>query len=175
MDTALEVIFASSDPDRASFEEFFSAMPWLALPFGDERKKALARTFRISMLPSLVALHPSGRTLAKDAKRLLTILGADAYPFTEEKIREAERRTEEMAKGWPEKINHDLHEHELALARCSSLDYCFACEESGSAWLYSCTKCFFGLHPQCALKEDKENRRDGENHEAAMAKDGGKP
>ncbi|XP_074577570.1 putative nucleoredoxin 1-2 [Curcuma longa] len=173
VDSAFEVIFVSSDRDRASFEEFFSAMPWLALPFGDERKESLARSFRISMLPSLVALDPSGRTLAKDAKRLFTILGADAYPFTEEKIREAERRTEEMAKGWPEKINHDhLHEHELALARCSSLDYCHACEEMGSIWLYSCNKCRFSLHPQCALKEDKEDRHNGENHEAAMDKEG---
>ena len=43
-DDAFEVIFISSDRDQASFDEFFSGMPWLALPFGDPRKASLSRT-----------------------------------------------------------------------------------------------------------------------------------
>lgn len=39
----LEVIFMSSDQDQASFDEYFATMPWLALPFGDERKTSLSR------------------------------------------------------------------------------------------------------------------------------------
>lgn len=33
-----EVIFVSWDRDEASFKEYFSTMPWLALPFDPEKK-----------------------------------------------------------------------------------------------------------------------------------------
>jgi nucleoredoxin len=29
-----EIVFISSERDQSSFDEFFSEMPWLALPFG---------------------------------------------------------------------------------------------------------------------------------------------
>ncbi|CAD5194114.1 unnamed protein product [Musa acuminata subsp. malaccensis] len=96
MDSSFEVVFISSDRDQDSFEEFFSGMPWLALPFGDERRKSLSRTFRVRGIPSLVAIGPTGRTLTKDARNLLTIHGADAYPFSEERIKERRRRKTKM-------------------------------------------------------------------------------
>ncbi|KAK7856100.1 putative nucleoredoxin 1 [Quercus suber] len=43
-DDAFEVIFIPSDREQASFDEFFSGMPWLALPFGDPMKASLSRT-----------------------------------------------------------------------------------------------------------------------------------
>ncbi|XP_073104112.1 probable nucleoredoxin 1-2 [Elaeis guineensis] len=87
-DSAFEVVFISSDEDQNSFEDFFSGMPWLALPFGDVRKKSLSRLFKIRGIPSLVAIGPTGKTVTTDAKLLLLIHGADAYPFTEERIKE---------------------------------------------------------------------------------------
>ena len=33
----VEIIFVSSDQDQADFDYFFKSMPWLAIPFGDER------------------------------------------------------------------------------------------------------------------------------------------
>ena len=44
-DEAFEVIFLSSDREQSSFDDFFSGMPWLALPFGDERKTSLLEKF----------------------------------------------------------------------------------------------------------------------------------
>ncbi|XP_008782777.2 probable nucleoredoxin 1-1 [Phoenix dactylifera] len=155
-DSAFEVVFISSDRDQKSFEDFFSGMPWLALPFGDERKKSLNRVFKIRGIPSLVAIGPTGRTVTKDAKLLLMIHGADAYPFTEERIKELEDQLEEMAKGWPEKLKHDLHEeHELVLIRCGKYG-CDGCDGLGDKWSYRCTECNFDLHPRCALAEDKK-------------------
>nr|XP_019710017.1 probable nucleoredoxin 1-2 [Elaeis guineensis] len=87
-DSAFEVVFISDDEDQNSFEDFFSGMPWLALPFGDVRKKSLSRLFKIRGIPSLVAIGPTGKTVTTDAKLLLLIHGADAYPFTEERIKE---------------------------------------------------------------------------------------
>lgn len=43
-----EIIFCSSDRDEDSFKEYYSSMPWLALPYGDNRKKALSRVFDVS-------------------------------------------------------------------------------------------------------------------------------
>ena len=43
-----EVVFCSSDRDPASFKEYFDEMPWLAIPFGDGRKKPLSQRFEVS-------------------------------------------------------------------------------------------------------------------------------
>uniref|UniRef100_J3LPM5 protein-disulfide reductase n=1 Tax=Oryza brachyantha TaxID=4533 RepID=J3LPM5_ORYBR len=162
-----EIIFISSDRDQSSYEEFFSGMPWLALPLGDERKQQLGKIFKIRGIPSLVAIGPDGKTLTKDAKTPLMAHGADAFPFTEEKLQELEKKIEEMAKGWPEKLKHGLHEeHELVLTRCSTYG-CDACSEAGNSWSYSCKECDFDLHPECALRE--EEKKGEESAEAAPA------
>jgi len=55
----LEVVFVSSDRDEKSFSEYFSEMPWLALPYADRaRKDALSKAFEVSGIPSLVVLGP---------------------------------------------------------------------------------------------------------------------
>ena len=38
-----EVVLISSDRDQASFDSYYSTMPWLALPFGDPEIKNLTR------------------------------------------------------------------------------------------------------------------------------------
>ncbi|KAI5573029.1 hypothetical protein BDE02_10G051300 [Populus trichocarpa] len=98
-DNAVEVIFISSDSDQTTFDEFYSEMPWLALPFGDERKQILSRKFKIQGIPAAVAIGPSGRTITKEARMHLTAYGADAFPFTEEHLKQMEEELEEKAKG----------------------------------------------------------------------------
>ncbi|KAK4263193.1 hypothetical protein QN277_028645 [Acacia crassicarpa] len=149
-DNALEVIFVSRDRDQAFFDNFFSKMPWLALPFGDSRKAVLSRKFKVYDIPVLVVIGPNGRTVRKDARDLIKIYGAKAYPFTEERVRELEAASEEMTKGWPEKVTHKSHEHELVLSRCNIYN-CDGCDEEGHSWSYCCEKCNFDLHPKCVL------------------------
>ncbi|GAB4839787.1 hypothetical protein Ancab_020497 [Ancistrocladus abbreviatus] len=48
---AFEVIFISSDSDQSSFDEYYSSMPWLALPFGDKIKASLSRRFKVAGIP----------------------------------------------------------------------------------------------------------------------------
>lgn len=96
---AFEVIFISSDRDQSSFDEFFSGMPWLALPFGDERKKYLQRQFKIRGIPAVVAISPSGKTLNTQVRQLIQAHGADAFPFTEEHIKKLEEQLDEKAGG----------------------------------------------------------------------------
>uniref|UniRef100_K4AJ13 protein-disulfide reductase n=1 Tax=Setaria italica TaxID=4555 RepID=K4AJ13_SETIT len=116
---------------RGSYDEFFSDMPWLALPLGDERKELLMKKFRIREIPSLIVIGPSGLTLTKDAKSHLLAHGADAFPFTEETLQELEKKLDGKAKAWPEKVKH-----ELVLKRSgTTVTYsCDGCEGLGSSW-----------------------------------------
>jgi nucleoredoxin len=98
----------------------------------------------------LVAIGPSGRTVTKEARDLVGLYGADAYPFTEEKIKEIEAKNDDIAKGWPEKVTHETHEHELVLSR-RRIYYCDDCNAEGHNWSYFCEDCDFDLHPNCAL------------------------
>lgn len=135
-DKAFEVIFISSDRDQFSFNDFFASMPWLALPFGDERKAFLQRKFKVRGIPAVVAIGPSGKTLSTQARQLLQAHGADAYPFTEEHLEKLDEMLEDMAKGWPEKVKHELHAaHELIKARRNGGYVCDACKEIGQASL----------------------------------------
>ncbi|KAF7829355.1 putative nucleoredoxin 1 [Senna tora] len=168
---ALEVVFISSDRDQASFDDFFAGMPWLALPFGDSRKAFLSRKFKVQGIPMLVAIGPSGRTVTKEARDLVMLHGAEAYPFTEERVKEIEAATEEMAKGWPEKVTHGSHEHELVLTR-RRIYNCDGCDEEGHAWSYYCDDCDFDLHPKCALEEDKPKEAEEENKPDGWVCDG---
>ncbi|KAK3146994.1 hypothetical protein QOZ80_3BG0276350 [Eleusine coracana subsp. coracana] len=169
-----EIIFISSDRDQSSFDEFFSEMPWFALPLEDERKASLKKTFKIQGIPSLVAIGPTGQTVARDAKNLLMIHGADAFPFTKEKLDELQKKMDEMAKGWPEKLKHELHdEHELVLMRCDVYS-CDGCEDLGHTWTYRCEECEFDLHPKCALAEVKsEENKASEEAPAGYVCEGG--
>ncbi|XP_078156041.1 uncharacterized protein LOC144551804 [Carex rostrata] len=162
---AFEIVFVSSDRDQDSYDNFYSSMPWLAIPLEDPRKSFLKKTFKSSGISSLIAIGPSGKIVSKDVKMLLALHGADAYPFTKERIKELKDEIENMAKGWPEKIKHELHvEHELVLTKCESF-ICDGCEEMGGGWSYWCNKCEFDLHPACALK--KPNGEENNGHEAA--------
>ncbi|XP_042399845.1 probable nucleoredoxin 1-2 isoform X2 [Zingiber officinale] len=151
VDTDFEVIYIPSEDYESLFDECFSLIPWLALPLYDERVEFLNRRFKIHGIPSLVAIGPTGGTINKDVEKLLMTHGADAYPFTEEKLKELEHQNKEMPERWPKKIAYHIHKHELLLIRCCSDYRCGVCEESGDSWSYCCIKCDFDLHPKCAL------------------------
>jgi nucleoredoxin len=69
-DHVLEIIFVSSDRDRASFEEYFKSMPWAALPFDEHSAKAeLAQKFSVSGIPALFIVNTAdGRVVDSDAR-----------------------------------------------------------------------------------------------------------
>nr|GFC60313.1 probable nucleoredoxin 1 [Tanacetum cinerariifolium] len=57
-----------------------------------------------------------GKTITTEARGLIMLHGAEAFPFTDERMAELEAKFAEMAKDWPNKVKHDLHpEHELVL------------------------------------------------------------
>ncbi|XP_074274431.1 putative nucleoredoxin 1 [Silene latifolia] len=89
---AIEVIFVSSDRDQSSFDEYYSEMPWLALPFGDERKALLSRKFKVRGIPCLVAIGPEGKIITTETRHLIDTHGSDAFPFTEDHIEDLKQK-----------------------------------------------------------------------------------
>merc|ERR1712093_374199 len=73
----LEVVFVSSDQDEASFKEYFGEMPWLALPYGDERKETLSKSSRfVESLPlqlSTLRATPSPATVVRPYLQTLPV------------------------------------------------------------------------------------------------------
>ncbi|PIN25109.1 Thioredoxin, nucleoredoxin [Handroanthus impetiginosus] len=162
----LEVVFISSDRDQTSFNEFFSKMPWLALPFGDKRKESLSRTFKVRGIPMVVTIGPNGKTVSTEARELIMCHGAEAYPFTSERLKEIEASYEKMAESWPKKVKYPVHDHELILTKHQFFN-CDGCGEEGRVWSYYCEDCDFDLHPKCALDEDsKEMKGEDEGKES---------
>ncbi|GFP80095.1 probable nucleoredoxin 1 [Phtheirospermum japonicum] len=98
----LEVIFISSDRDKTSFDEHFSKMPWLAIPFGDKLcREYLSSSFKVSGIPTVVAIGSDGKIVSTEARQLIMSHGAKAYPFTAEQDVEIENECSEKL-GWPE-------------------------------------------------------------------------
>eukprot|EP00756_Hemistasia_phaeocysticola_P042771 Hpha_TRINITY_DN16987_c0_g1::TRINITY_DN16987_c0_g1_i1::g.56334::m.56334/K17609/NXN; nucleoredoxin len=65
----IEVIFVSSDSDQSGFDEYYSEMPWVAVPFADRaRKDQLNSKFGVSGIPSMVRLDGTGNTVEKNAR-----------------------------------------------------------------------------------------------------------
>jgi len=67
-----EVIFASSDRDQASFDEYYGEMPWLTFPLGDSRINALSSRFEVEGIPTLVIMDPDGNVVNKSARGCIT-------------------------------------------------------------------------------------------------------
>src|SRR4051812_23397224 len=67
----VEIVFVSSDQDDSSFRNYYSDMPWLALPFdARDTKEDLSSQFGIEGIPSLIVLDAkTGKVISKDGRR----------------------------------------------------------------------------------------------------------
>lgn len=64
-----EIVFASSDSDQDSFEEYFGEMPWIALPFAErKRKQQLSSMFDVNGIPAFVIVDKDGSTITKSGR-----------------------------------------------------------------------------------------------------------
>merc|ERR1711988_605498 len=65
----MEIIFVSSDPDEASFNDYFKEMPWLALPYDKrEAKEALSEACGVQGIPSFAVINPDGTIITTDGR-----------------------------------------------------------------------------------------------------------
>jgi len=70
-----EIIFVSSDRDKASYEEYFATMPWLSIGYGqDDRKAELSRHFEVDGIPTLIILNEHHKVITAEGRGAI---GAD--------------------------------------------------------------------------------------------------
>ncbi|KFG60762.1 nucleoredoxin family protein [Toxoplasma gondii RUB] len=70
LNKAFEVVFVSSDHDKASFDEYFGSMPWLSLPFDDRARKAsLSQTYSVQGIPTLILIDSKGALVDRNGRQ----------------------------------------------------------------------------------------------------------
>jgi len=62
-----EIIFSSRDKDEKSYQEYYGEMPWLSLPFQEQRNTDLANLFEFDGIPHLVFVDFDGNVVCSDA------------------------------------------------------------------------------------------------------------
>jgi len=71
-DKNFRVVFVSSDRDEGAMAEYFSEMPWAALPFDSPKKKELSTQFGVSGIPCLVIVDADGTEITRDGRSKVT-------------------------------------------------------------------------------------------------------
>jgi nucleoredoxin len=75
----LEIVFVSADGDEKSFQEYYSTMPWLAVPFKTEEIEELKDTYEIYGIPMLMVFNGEGKLIDKQGRELVEQQGLAAF------------------------------------------------------------------------------------------------
>lgn len=64
----LEIVFCSADHDEREFQDYYSKeMPWLAIKYDSAEREALQARFKVSGIPMLSVMAPSGKIIVANA------------------------------------------------------------------------------------------------------------
>ncbi|KAJ7398295.1 Nucleoredoxin [Pitangus sulphuratus] len=64
-----EILFVSADRSEDSFNQYFSEMPWVAVPYADEaRRSRLNRLYGIQGIPTLIVLDSKGEVITRQGR-----------------------------------------------------------------------------------------------------------
>eukprot|EP00747_Dinoflagellata_sp_TGD_P152731 gnl/TRDRNA2_/TRDRNA2_177334_c1_seq1.p1 gnl/TRDRNA2_/TRDRNA2_177334_c1~~gnl/TRDRNA2_/TRDRNA2_177334_c1_seq1.p1 ORF type:complete len:403 (+),score=120.66 gnl/TRDRNA2_/TRDRNA2_177334_c1_seq1:84-1292(+) len=117
----MEIIFVSSDRDEKSFNEYFSEMPWLCLPYEKRKEKeALSKAFGVNGIPSFCVCNPDGTVVTTDGRSTV----------------ESDHHGKNFPDGWlPQPFNNvnddpsDLNEEKCVIAIGTDNTMCAAVKE----------------------------------------------
>ncbi len=76
-----ELVFVSSDQSEEKMFGYMTEvkMPWKALPFGSDKKRALGDKYGVRGIPTLVIVDKDGNTITKNARGDVASKGAAAF------------------------------------------------------------------------------------------------
>ncbi|KAJ7953613.1 DC1 domain-containing protein [Quillaja saponaria] len=138
-----------------------NAYPWTQERIAEVEEvvnKRLAACTLESILISWVkdfVINKSGDQIPIESMATVIAFGpSDAYPFTEEHLREVEAQVEEMAMEWPRTVKHVRHKNHDLILRHNRTYECSICNVTGVVWTYFCEGCNSKYHPSCVLKDD---------------------
>ena len=61
----MEIVFVSCDKSAAEYEQYYSQMPWLALPYNSAHTEQLKTLMNVTSIPALVVLDAvTGRVVS---------------------------------------------------------------------------------------------------------------
>lgn len=146
--SSFEVILVPTDRNLDEFKLNITDMPWLAIPYEDETRRDLYRIFDVKGIPTLVVIGADGKTRSENGRELVWLYGAEAFPFTEERIDELEAAVKKEAEELPSSVEDVKHEHVLKLELAKAY-VCDFCKTQGRFWAFSCHVCDYDLHPTC--------------------------
>lgn len=64
----LEIILIPRDQKKEEFEDYYSKMPWLSIPFDDPRIASFIDKFGVKGFPNLIILKKNGEIATKNGK-----------------------------------------------------------------------------------------------------------
>ena len=88
-----EIVFISSDSDLDEFNQYYSKMPWLALPYEEYREMSeeLGEKYECQGIPHLVLLDgKTGKIITKDGRSCISEHGPSVFPWSEEAFQAAQ-------------------------------------------------------------------------------------
>jgi nucleoredoxin len=72
---ALEIVFVSSDNNQEAFDEYYSTMPWSAVPFNESNvRRALGGQFSVGGIPTFIVVDARDGSI-KDSNGRATVAG----------------------------------------------------------------------------------------------------
>jgi nucleoredoxin len=74
---SIEIVFVTSDRDSKSFGAYYNEMPWVALPYGDDRIAKLKTAAGLKFIPHLIFVEPSSGNILTDDGR--TVVANDNF------------------------------------------------------------------------------------------------
>lgn len=95
-----EVVLISLEEEESTYNESFSKMPWLAVPFKDEICDRLFHYFELQAIPTLVIVGADGKTLNNNVAEIVEEYGTEAlqwFPFSPDKMEIVAEKAREKA------------------------------------------------------------------------------
>ena len=81
----VEIIYIPFDKVKKEYDSFTKTMPWLGLPFNDERAPSLKEFYDIRSIPKLLLIDDHGEQVANDCR-------SDLYGLSPDDVEEKWRR-----------------------------------------------------------------------------------
>jgi nucleoredoxin len=91
----IEVIYVGLDRVKKDYEAFVRTMPWLGIPFADERAPALKEFYDIRAVPKLLLLDSRGEEVRNNCREDVYALKEDEAFEKWAQLRAAQEKTYE--------------------------------------------------------------------------------
>ena len=90
----IEIIFNSCDQDLKGFNDYFSTMPWIAIPFESESKTKIEEACGINSIPQLIIFDNKGHIIDDNGRRTVESEGENAINIWKEKLAKIEQEAQ---------------------------------------------------------------------------------